>query len=193
MTSDDYQQKLAHLLACGVPEMEAEIVAHGAADNAATLAVREFSAGPLTFCLLLGGTGSGKTIAAVEALLCSKMRWGPSGETWAYSPTEARFLMAGELARLSYFDADAQRTLGRAERARWLVLDDLGSELVTDTWRSNLSELIAQRASARRKTLITTNLSGEAFKQRYDERIASRIRGNGAIIASGAVDLRRAP
>lgn len=191
MTSDAYQQKLAHLLACGVPELEAEVVAKGAADNPITVAVREFAAGPQTFCLILGGAGSGKTIAASEALLNAKMRWGPSGESWAYSSNEARFYLASDLARLSYFDTASQKTLGRAERRPWLVLDDVGGELVTDTWRSNFTELILRRNSARLKTLITSNLSAEDFKARYDTRIISRIRGNGVVISSGTTDLRR--
>lgn len=198
MTSDPYQQKLAHLLACGAPELEAEIVAKGAADNHVTTAVRDWSAGPLTFCLLLGGAGSGKTIAAVEALLNSKMFWGPPGVpvaelACAYSPLEARFYLASDLARLSYFDAAAQKTLGRAERRKWLVLDDVGGELVTDTWKSNLTEIVLRRNSSKLKTAITSNLSEAEFKSRYDERIISRIRGNGVVISCGTTDLRRSP
>lgn len=189
MTSDPYQQKLAHLLACGAPELEADVVAKGASDNHVTTAVRDWSAGPLTFCLLLGGAGSGKTIAAVEALLNSKMHWG--GGAWAYSPLEAKFYLASDLARLSYFDAAAQKKLGRAERVPWLVLDDVGGELVTDTWKSNLTEIILRRNSSKLKTVITTNLAIEEFRARYDERIVSRIRGNGLVISCGTTDLRR--
>lgn len=190
MTSDPYQQKLSHLLACGVPELEAEVVAQGAADNPVTTAVREFAAGPLTFCLVLGGAGSGKTIAVCEALLNAKMFWD-GGKSWAYSPSEAKFFLSSDLARLSYFDTESVKTLGRAERCPWLVLDDVGSELVTDTWRSNLSEIINQRNSHRRKTLITSNLTSEDFKAKYDGRIISRIRGNGVVLISGSTDLRR--
>lgn len=192
MTSDPYQQKLSHLLACGVPELEADVVAHGVSDNDVTRAVRDFCAGQQTFCLILGGAGSGKTIAAAEALLNSKMHWGAGEQKqWAYSASEARFKLASDLARMSYFDTDSQRAIGRLERAPWLVLDDLGSELVTDTWRSNLSEIINRRNSRHLKTLITSNLTAEDFKARYDERIISRIRGMGVVVASGTNDLRR--
>lgn len=190
MTSDAYQQKLAHLLACGVPELEAEVVARGAADNPTTLAVRDFSAGPLTFCLVLGGAGSGKTIAVSEALLNARLAWD-GGKSWCYSSSEARFHLAGDLARLSYYGGDATRTLDKAERVPWLVLDDIGSEFVADIWRSNFSELIATRNSGKRKTLITSNLSVEDFKAKYDARIISRIRGKGVVIISGTTDLRR--
>lgn len=191
MDSNSYQQKLSHLLACGVPELEAEVVARGAADNPTTLAVRDFVAGPQTFCLLLGGAGSGKTIAAAESLLNARLAWESGGQkSWCYSSSEARFVLATELARLSYFDTESLRRLGRLERVPWLVIDDLGGELATAGWMSNLTELILQRNSGRRKTLITSNLNVDALKERYDARILSRIDGNGLIFVSGTTDLR---
>jgi DNA replication protein DnaC len=191
MDSDNYQQRLSHLLACGAPEMEAEVVAAGANETTATKGVRDFIKSPATFCLVMGGAGSGKTVAAVEALLSSRVRWGANGENWAYSPSEARFLLATDLARLSYFDSEALKVLDRAERVKMLLLDDVGGELMTDTWKSNFTELILRRNSARRKTLLTTNLPADVFKARYDERIISRIRGNGVVIVSGNDDMRR--
>ncbi len=190
MTSDPCRQKLAHLLACGAPQLESEVVARGAEDNPTTQAVRDFCKSAQTFCLILGGAGSGKTIAAVEALLNSKIAWD-DGKSWTYSASEARFVLASDLARLSYFDTESLRLLGRLERIPWLVLDDLGGELVTDTWRSNLTELILKRNSARLRTLITSNLPVDLFKARYDERIISRIRGSGVVVGSGSVDQRR--
>lgn len=190
MISDPNQQKLSHLLACGVLPREAELVAGGAADNVATMAVREFAKGPLTFCLLTGGAGSGKTIAAAEALLNSRLAWD-GGKAWCYSPSEARFELATDLARMSSFDADSLKRLGRLERVPWLVIDDLGSELMNNSWASNLGEIINARSSGRRKTIITTNLNGEAFRARYDERIYSRIKGDGVVIGTGGQDLRR--
>lgn len=190
MLSDAQQQKLAHLLSCGVLEREAELIAAGAADNPTTLAVRDFATGPKTFCLLLGSAGSGKTIAAAEALLWARIAWD-GGKSWAYSSREAKFVQATDLARLSYFEAEAQQRLGRLERVPWLVIDDLGAELMTPGWASNLGEIINVRSSARRKTLITSNLSVEEFRARYDSRTISRIRGDGVVVISGNVDQRR--
>lgn len=190
MDSDAYEKKMAHLRACHVPELEAEFVAKGVPDTTLTQAVREFSAGPLTFCLLLGGAGSGKTVAAAEALLNSRMAWD-GGKAWCYSSSEARFTLATDLARMSFFDTESVRRLGRLERVPWLVIDDLGGELMTEGWKSNLTEIILQRNSGRRKTLITSNLTPETFKQRYDDRIVSRIRGSGVVLVSGTTDLRR--
>lgn len=186
----DAHSKLSHLLACGAPQLEAEVVATGASDNPTTLAVRDWARGPKFFCLLLGSAGSGKTVAAIEALLSARMAWD-GGKSWAYSPSEARFALASDLARLSYFDLESQRRLGKLERVPWLVLDDIGSELMTPGWASNFGEIINVRNSERRKTLITSNLTVEAFRERYDERVISRIRGNGVVVSSGVQDLRR--
>lgn len=190
MTSDSKELKLEHLLACGVLHREAEIIAAGANDSPTTLAVRDFAAGPKTFCLLMGDAGSGKTIAAAEALLRARIAWN-GGKDWAYSNREAKFVQATDLARLSYFELEAQQRLGRLERVPWLVIDDLGAELMTPGWASNLGEIINVRSSHRRKTLITSNLSAEEFKARYDSRTISRIRGDGVVISSGNVDQRR--
>jgi DNA replication protein DnaC len=190
MASDTYPDRMAHLLASGVLELEADVVAKGAAPNPTLEAVRAFCKGPLTFCLLLGGPGTGKTIAAAEALLNAKGYWG-SGKEWAFLPTEARLVLASDLARLSYFDSEGQRTLSRMERYPWLVVDDLGGELLTDTWRSNFTELVLRRNSARQKTLLTTNLTVEDFKARYDARVVSRIRGSGVVVNAGALDMRK--
>jgi DNA replication protein DnaC len=191
MDSDVYEKRLAHLTACNVPELEAQFAAKGVPDGPMVQAVRDYAAGPLTFCLLLGKAGSGKTVAAAEALLNARLAWD-GGKSWCYSSAEARFVLATELARLSYFEAASVKRLGRLERIPWLVLDDLGGELFTEGWKSNLTEIVLQRNSGRRKTLITSNLGVDEFKARYDDRIISRIRGNGVVIISGNTDLRRA-
>lgn len=190
MVSDEQNQKLAHLLATGAPQLESELVAAGPRETGTVTAVREWAKSDKVFCLILGGAGSGKTVAAVEALLNAKMAWD-GGKSWCYSSSEARFAAATDLARLSYFDLEAQRRLGRLERVPWLVLDDLGAELMTPGWASNFGEIINVRNSGRRKTVVTSNLTVEAFKERYDERVISRIRGNGVVLSSGSIDLRR--
>lgn len=190
------QNKLAHLRGCGVPDREAEFIAAGVPDRPSVQAVRDFTSSLKTFCLLMGGAGSGKTIAAAEALLAAKMVWdGPAlhERNWAYSPSEARFVLSSDLARMSYFELESQQRLWRLCRVPWLVIDDLGSELMTPGWASNLGELILQRNSGRRKTYITTNLGLDLFRERYDERIVSRIKGDGVVVAFGGEDLRRAP
>jgi DNA replication protein DnaC len=59
-----------------------------------------------------------------------------------------------------------------------MVIDDLGVEYLdkNGNFLQRLDELIDERYSNYRQTIITTNLNVKAFKERYGERVADRIR-----------------
>ncbi|SUY48477.1 DNA replication protein DnaC [Clostridium putrefaciens] len=59
-----------------------------------------------------------------------------------------------------------------------LVIDDLGSELITDFTRAELFNLLNKRLLTKRKMIISTNLTLEHLLQQYSERITSRLLGN---------------
>lgn len=59
-----------------------------------------------------------------------------------------------------------------------LVIDDLGTELTNNFVLSQLFELINQRELGGMSTLISTNLSMKQLRDRYSERIMSRIIAN---------------
>lgn len=56
-----------------------------------------------------------------------------------------------------------------------LIIDDLGTELINSFTTSNLFELINQRNLQGKSTVISTNLGLKEIKEKYSERIASRI------------------
>lgn len=56
-----------------------------------------------------------------------------------------------------------------------LIVDDLGTELINSFTTSNLFELINQRNLQGKSTVISTNLGLKEIKEKYSERIASRI------------------
>jgi hypothetical protein len=60
---------------------------------------------------------------------------------------------------------------------RWLVLDDFGSGALTDFERRYALDLLNQRAFARLRTIVTTNLELVTIGEMLDERIASRLSG----------------
>lgn len=185
--------KLSHLRACGVLDREAELVSRGADDNQTTLAVRDWAASEQGFCLLIGRTGSGKTIAAAESLLNARLAWMEGdAKRWCYTPAEAKFCRSSDLSRLGSYDAESIRKMNRLERVPWLVVDDLGAEFITDIWRQNLGDLIDARHSSKRlKTAITSNFDLDTLRTKYDERIISRIKGNGVVVFSGTEDMRQ--
>ena len=59
-----------------------------------------------------------------------------------------------------------------------LIIDDLGSENITDFSKTELFNLLNKRLLTKSKMLISTNLSLEQLLQTYSERITSRLLGN---------------
>lgn len=128
--------------------------------------------------VLQGGTGSGKSVAAAWALAslggycrsASQLAW-----TWQSNTVRA----VDERDRL----ADC----------RLLVLDDIGTEHRRDCeWLSvALRDLFELRQRDELLTIITTNLSHQAWEQRYpDERIGSRL-SRAAWVSDQGADRRR--
>lgn len=59
-----------------------------------------------------------------------------------------------------------------------LIIDDLGTELTNNFVLSQLFEIINKREAALRSTLISTNLTMKQLRDRYSERIMSRLIAN---------------
>lgn len=138
-------------------------------------------------CVLTGGTGCGKTIAAAWAVcLCPGAEYVHARDLAAryipYSHDEAR--------GITPLDMDAPL----------LVLDDVGTERwsrdgkgpADDRFIEALSTIIETRQN--RDTIIITNKTQEGFLAAYcvDPRDMSRMMGLAAFCKGGAEDLRRA-
>lgn len=80
-----------------------------------------------------------------------------------------------EVARRAYFENDSEK-LAEMMNAPILLIDDLGTEpMLQNVTIEQLFNLINERQLKRRHTVISTNLTMAEFKQRYTERIASRL------------------
>jgi DNA replication protein DnaC len=121
------------------------------------------------WCLVLSGPpGVGKSIAAA---------WWLAHEARDRRDVPNAFpcwWTAGKLARVSGYDG----TIDRVGKVGPLVIDDLGTEYgdANGYWYSRLDELLDQRYSNNRRTILTTNLNASEFRERYGERIVDRIR-----------------
>lgn len=164
----------------GIPRKDIGAIRGGKVTNAMR-AVADFAAGPKTILVLSGSPGSGKSFAA-SRFLCDTA----AGNTW----TTAKFLDVSTLARVSRYDEKAMKEI---EEASALVIDDLGMEFddKSGAFRSLLDAVINARYANALKTVITTNLDATAFKARYGERVADRIREVGAFVVCGGESLRR--
>lgn len=136
--------------------------------------------------ILTGGAGTGKTIAALEAL------------AWALGAKErgpARYATMRGLVALGRWGDDAE-PWDRAMDARMLVLDELVGDL--DRYRAErLEELLCGRYDTGRPTVITTNLAPALVlnDKTFGARVASRLGDKRAcrIVECGTKDLRRTP
>lgn len=72
-----------------------------------------------------------------------------------------------------------------------LVVDDLGTEYLTDKMNSELFELINSRIVAQRPTILSSNVQLEELGEIYGERIASRIAGEYIAFPLFGSDIRR--
>jgi len=134
------------------------------------------------WCVVLSGpAGRGKTHLAVSTLARIVPRMGVSTcryLRWLRFLQEIKDTWGNEGGTESVVIHDATR-------ARFLVIDDLGTE--ADEHSATVPDWIVQRAfavlEARNReqagTLITTNLSQRVIGKRYGERFLSRLRGGG--------------
>lgn len=152
--------------------------AQGANEQApAIVAISQWEKAGFDIAVLAGSAGCGKTVAAT---------W------WCINrmPYRAKFGRAAEFAVSSRYNQE-QRDWWLSADA--LVLDDLGAEFVDakGSFASDLDGLIDSFYADKRKLIITTNCDATAFKARYGERIADRIRECGKFITIGGESMRR--
>ena len=83
-------------------------------------------------------------------------------------------------------DRDVERVMG----CDLLILDDLGTEMLTAFVQSALYQIINGRLLEKKSTIISTNLMPEALGQRYSEQIASRLEGEYQLLPFVGEDIR---
>jgi DNA replication protein DnaC len=93
------------------------------------------------------------------------------------------------LTRWNRFDDDAMATL---ERASALVVDDMGAEYMDDkgAFRSFVDGLMNARYADGLATVLTTNLNGQTFADRYGTRFADRLREAGRFVELRGTSMR---
>lgn len=135
--------------------------------------------------LMLGGTGLGKT--HLSSSIARKVIEGGYDVHYTTAinlfgnfETEkfSRNVERGELTDV-YFDCDL------------LILDDLGTELVTEFTISCLYNLLNVRINRRLPMILSTNLSQRDLLNAYSDRITSRLFGEFSPMIFSGVDVRR--
>lgn len=179
---DEAARKLlrARWLEADVPERVMRTLGATPEQTTAMQAAAKFLAGDATFLVLVGGTGTGKTTAGVEALMrLSK-------------PSTGMFIQASRCGQLGLFSDEDKAVLGDMRRVACLLIDDLGSEFLSENsvWRGLVDGILDARYSGMLRTIITTNLDFPALAERYGRRVADRLRHDSVFAACGAKSLR---
>lgn len=85
---------------------------------------------------------------------------------------------------------DAKETQALLDQAPLLIIDDLGTEMSSDLSKTEIYNLINKRLLNKKKMIISTNLNLAGIKEKYSERLLSRITGNFALLKFFGKDLR---
>ncbi len=131
-----------------------------------------------TFLVLAGGIGTGKTAAA----------------SWPLLERHGKLVKAIELTRHGVYDTEFWDAL---RGAGLLVVDDLGTEPRDEKgWAaSNFDALLDHRYDWQLKTILTTNLTADRFKEAYcsgsGTRALDRLRKAGTFVAIPGDSMRR--
>ena len=136
---------------------------------------QKFGRFPIRNLFLTGAPGLGKTFLSA----CIARTVSEKGHSVVYD-TAGNIFAQFETRKFQRDSADGQEA--RDETRRYLncdllILDDLGSELVTQFTQSALYELVNSRLVGEKHTVISTNLTLEEAARRYPPQIASRLEG----------------
>ena len=139
--------------------------------------------------LLQGGTGLGKTYLSA----CIARAVAEKGYSVCYDSASAA-LDAFERQKFSRDAAEAEAAAARVRRmldCDLMILDDLGTEMVTSLSLSALYTLLNTRLVNDRKTIVSSNCSDEELTRRYGQQITSRLFGDFLALNFAGEDIRR--
>ena len=135
---------------------------------------------------LTGPSGTGKTYLTA----CIARKVTESLHTCIYIGAAEMFeLYAG----VTFGRGDTESLSARLDsviHAELLIIDDLGTEFLTELNRASLFSLISRRLSLGLSTIISSNMDLNMVEKAYGDRVASRISGNYRILTFFGADLR---
>lgn len=137
--------------------------------------------------LLCGGCGLGKTFlsSAIANRLLEK------GVDVLYVSCNALFPILEDMHFGRDVSERAAYIIKKLNDCELLILDDLGSEFVTQFTSAELFRIINNRQISGHKMIISTNLNRTQLSKTYNERIASRITGGFSILEFLGEDIRK--
>ena len=136
--------------------------------------------------LLFGQPGLGKTHLSA----CIAREVSRRGFSVVYD-TAAQVFARMEAEKFRRDEEDAGDDVARYEKCDLLILDDLGTEMLTSFVQSALYRLVNGRLTAGKKTVINTNLDPGQLGERYGAALRSRLTGEYEVLAFFGQDIRQ--
>ena len=137
--------------------------------------------------LLSGGTGLGKTF-----LSASIARVVSAGGTSVVYDTAGHIFARFEAQKFGReTDEENDGAVSRALGCDLLILDDLGTELMTSFVQSAIYQIVNTRLITGKKTVISTNLRPDEIGRRYGAPVLSRLQGEYQLLLFFGEDIRR--
>lgn len=135
--------------------------------------------------LLMGGTGLGKTH------LSSAVAKGVIEKGFDVFYTSAIDLFSTfETDHFKNYSKEPNELIERYFESDLLIVDDLGTEMITPFSVSTLFNLLNDRMVRKKPTIVSTNLTREEIKNKYNDRITSRICGEYQVLPFWGTDVR---
>jgi len=140
---------------------------------------------------LFGSPGVGKTLLLTE--LCKNIATraaNPSSIFWANTSTILKTIRSSFGRKYEYGEDTVSEKIHNRLRARYLFLDDLGTESATEWAKEILYEAINYRLEEQLPLFISSNLSPQGLSERLNDRFASRVVEKCKPVAINGEDIR---
>lgn len=138
--------------------------------------------------LFTGAPGLGKTFLSA----CIAREVSEKGFSVVYDTAGHVFQQfeSGKFGRENPFEEDPDREINRYLNCDLLIMDDVGTEMLTSFVQSAFYRIVNDRLINRKKTVLSTNLPVETLGDRYGAAALSRIRGEYQILRFFGQDIR---
>lgn len=134
---------------------------------------------------MFGPTGQGKTFLSS----CIAKVVMDRGYTVLYQTAGTLFSMIAD-SKFASYDAPVKMDVENLHQCDLLIIDDVGTEVITQYTVSVFFELLNSRMVSGKKMVLNSNLSLKELQDIYSQRIASRIAGFEILRFIGTRDIR---
>ena len=138
--------------------------------------------------LFTGAPGLGKTFLSA----CIAREVSGRGFSVVYDTAGHVFQQfeSGKFGRENPFEEDPDREVNRYLNCDLLIMDDVGTEMLTSFVQSAFYRIVNDRLTAGRKTVLSTNLPLEDIDRRYGGAVLSRLQGEYQMLRFFGDDIR---